>query len=64
MRGIGIYHEGLLPLLAELVQILSDEGLLTVIVTNETFHHFKVKCIFLTNIKNEEPTGIRLIRKS
>ena len=37
LRGIGIHHEGLLPLIKELTEILFQEKLIKVIFSTETF---------------------------
>jgi ATP-dependent RNA helicase DOB1 len=37
LRGIGIHHGGLLPLLKEVVEILFQEGLIKVLFATETF---------------------------
>lgn len=37
LRGIGIHHSGLLPLLKECIEILFGEGLLKVLFATETF---------------------------
>lgn len=37
LRGIGIHHSGLLPILKELVEILFQEGLVRILFATETF---------------------------
>lgn len=37
LRGIGIHHSGLLPLLKECIEILFGEGLLKILFATETF---------------------------
>ena len=37
MKGIGIHHSGMIPLLKEIVEILYTEGLLPVLLATETF---------------------------
>ncbi|CAJ0931950.1 unnamed protein product, partial [Mesorhabditis belari] len=37
LRGIGVHHSGLLPLIKEIVEILFGEGLLKVLFATETF---------------------------
>lgn len=37
LRGVGIHHSGLLPLLKECIEILFGEGLLKILFATETF---------------------------
>lgn len=37
LRGIGVHHSGLLPIVKEVVEILFSEGLLKVLFATETF---------------------------
>ena len=37
LRGIGVHHSGLLPILKELIEILFQEQLIKVLFATETF---------------------------
>ena len=37
MRGIGVHHSGLLPIIKEMVEMLFSKGLIKVLFATETF---------------------------
>ena len=53
-KGIGVHHEGLLPLAKEIVEILFQEGLVKVLFTTETFSlgiNMPARTVVFTNIE-------------
>lgn len=54
LRGIGIHHSGLLPIIKEIVEILFQEGLLKVLFATETFSiglNMPAKSVIFTSLK-------------
>ena len=53
MKGIGIHHSGMIPILKEIVEILYDKGLIKVLLATETFAmgvNMPTKTVIFTNV--------------
>ncbi|AFM98133.1 superfamily II RNA helicase [Encephalitozoon hellem ATCC 50504] len=64
MRGIGIHHSGLLPIIKEVVEILFQEGLLKVLFATETFSiglNMPAKSVVFTALKKFDGESMRLV---
>lgn len=64
MRGIGIHHSGLLPIIKEVVEILFQEGLLKVLFATETFSiglNMPAKSVIFTSLKKFDGENMRLV---
>ncbi|CAD25278.1 putative ATP-DEPENDENT RNA HELICASE (SKI2 SUBFAMILY) [Encephalitozoon cuniculi GB-M1] len=64
MRGIGIHHSGLLPIIKEVVEILFQEGLLKVLFATETFSiglNMPAKSVVFTALKKFDGEAMRLV---
>ncbi|KCZ75913.1 hypothetical protein H311_03099, partial [Anncaliia algerae PRA109] len=64
LRGIGIHHSGLLPILKEIVELLFQEGLLKILFATETFSiglNMPAKCVIFTSVKKFDGKELRLV---
>lgn len=64
MRGVGIHHSGLLPIIKEVVEILFQEGLLKVLFATETFSiglNMPAKSVVFTALKKFDGEAMRLV---
>jgi ATP-dependent RNA helicase DOB1 len=64
LRGIGIHHSGLLPLIKEVVEILFQEGLLRVLFATETFSiglNMPAKSVMFTALKKFDGERTRFV---
>lgn len=65
LRGVGIHHSGLLPILKEIVEILFQENLLKILFATETFSiglNMPAKSVIFTALKKFDGTERRTIR--
>ncbi|KAM0678285.1 Exosome RNA helicase MTR4 [Binucleata daphniae] len=64
LKGIGIHHSGLLPILKEIVEILFQEGLLKILFATETFSiglNMPARSVVFTNITKFDGEERRLL---
>ena len=64
LRGIGIHHGGLLPILKEIVEILFGEGLLKVLFATETFAmglNMPARTVIFTGIRKFDGKNMRSV---
>lgn len=64
LRGIGIHHSGLLPIIKEIVEILFCEGLLKCLFATETFSmgvNMPARTVLFTGIRKFDGTAKRLL---
>lgn len=63
IKGIGIHHSGLIPVLKEIVEILYSEGLLPLLLATETFAmgvNMPTKSVIFTELTKYD-NGVRLL---
>ncbi|KAL6176342.1 hypothetical protein ACLB2K_052976 [Fragaria x ananassa] len=64
MRGIGIHHSGLIPILKEVIEILFQEGLIKCLFATETFSiglNMPAKTVVFTNVRKFDGNKFRWI---
>ncbi|VTZ66196.1 ATP-dependent RNA helicase, putative [Plasmodium chabaudi chabaudi] len=64
LRGIGIHHGGLLPIIKEIIEIMFQESLLKVLFSTETFSmgiNMPAKTVVFTSLKKFDGVEKRLI---
>lgn len=64
LRGVGIHHSGLLPILKEIVEILFQENLLKILFATETFSiglNMPAKSVVFTALKKFDGTERRVV---
>ncbi|KAH9386550.1 ATP-dependent RNA helicase DOB1 [Nematocida major] len=64
MRGIGVHHSGLMPIVKEIIEILFQENLLKVLFATETFSiglNMPAKSVVFTSIKKFDGVQTRFI---
>eukprot|EP00899_Mesostigma_viride_P016139 jgi/Mesvir1/24526/Mv21867-RA.1 len=64
LRGIGVHHSGLLPILKEVIEILFQEGLLKVLFATETFSiglNMPAKTCVFTHVRKYDGDSFRWI---
>ncbi|KAL6180659.1 hypothetical protein ACLB2K_047320 [Fragaria x ananassa] len=64
MRGIGVHHSGLIPILKEVIEILFQEGLIKCLFATETFSiglNMPAKTVVFTNIRKFDGNKFRWI---
>ncbi|KAH3731542.1 DEAD/DEAH box helicase, partial [Pelomyxa schiedti] len=64
MRGIGIHHSGLLPILKEIIEILFQEGLIKALFATETFSmglNMPAKTVVFTSVRKFDGGSFRTI---
>ncbi|CAM9547544.1 unnamed protein product [Discosporangium mesarthrocarpum] len=64
MRGVGIHHGGLLPILKEVIEILFQEGLIKVLFATETFSiglNMPARTVVFTNTRKFDGKDFRWI---
>eukprot|EP00920_Eleutheroschizon_duboscqi_P017653 GHVT01042129.1.p1 GENE.GHVT01042129.1~~GHVT01042129.1.p1 ORF type:complete len:1092 (-),score=273.96 GHVT01042129.1:330-3425(-) len=67
LRGLGIHHGGLLPILKEMVEILFQRGLLRVLFATETFAmgvNMPAKSVVFTQIEKHDGQKVRSLLAS
>ncbi|EEB07295.1 ATP-dependent RNA helicase DOB1 [Schizosaccharomyces japonicus yFS275] len=66
-RGIGIHHSGMLPILREVVEILFQEGLITILFATETFSiglNMPARTVLFTEMQKFSGESFRWINSS
>ncbi|KAI5137790.1 ATP-dependent RNA helicase DOB1 [Nematocida ausubeli] len=64
LRGIGVHHSGLMPIVKEIIEILFQENLLKVLFATETFSiglNMPAKSVIFTSIKKFDGVQTRFI---
>ncbi|OVA01159.1 Helicase [Macleaya cordata] len=64
MRGIGVHHSGLLPILKEVIELLFQEGLIKCLFATETFSiglNMPAKTVVFTNVRKFDGDKFRWI---
>ncbi|KAL6178940.1 hypothetical protein ACLB2K_050457 [Fragaria x ananassa] len=64
MRGIGVHHSGLIPILKEVIEILFQEGLIKCLFATETFGiglNMPAKTVVFTNVRKFDGNKFRWI---
>ena len=64
VRGVGIHHGGLLPIIKEAIEILFQEGLLKILFATETFAmgiNMPAKTCIFTSLRKYDGETYRLI---
>ncbi|XP_024172476.1 DExH-box ATP-dependent RNA helicase DExH9 [Rosa chinensis] len=64
MRGIGVHHSGLIPILKEVIEILFQEGLIKCLFATETFSiglNMPAKTVVFTNVRKFDGNKFRWI---
>lgn len=64
MRGIGVHHGGLLPIVKEVVEILFSRGLVKVLFATETFAmgvNMPAKSVVFSHIRKHDGTNFRTL---
>lgn len=64
LRGIGVHHSGLLPILKEVIEILFQEGLLKVLFATETFSiglNMPARTVVFTNVRKFDGKDFRWV---
>lgn len=64
LRGIGVHHSGLMPIVKEIIEILFQENLLKVLFATETFSiglNMPAKAVVFTSIKKFDGVQTRFI---
>ena len=67
VKGIGVHHSGLLPILKETIEILFQEGLIKVLFATETFSiglNMPARTVVFTNVKKFDGVTQRPITSS
>ena len=67
VRGVGIHHGGLLPIVREVVEMLFEEGLLKVLFATETFAiglNMPARSVVFTATRKYDGTGVRTVSKA
>jgi len=62
LRGIGVHHGGLLPILKEMVEILCSRNLIKVLMATETFAmgvNMPMKCVVFNSIRKHDGRQFR-----
>ena len=65
IKGIGIHHSGMIPILKEIVEILYDRGLIKVLLATETFAmgvNMPTKTVIFTNLTKFDGNQKRMLR--
>eukprot|EP00966_Prymnesium_polylepis_P009610 221806-Prymnesium_polylepis.1 len=65
LRGVGVHHSGMLPLMRELVEILFAEGLLRLLVATETVAmglNLPARTVIFTAVHKFDGQALRLMR--
>ena len=64
VRGVGIHHGGLLPIIKETIEILFQEGLLKILFATETFAmgiNMPAKTCIFTSLRKYDGSEYRMI---
>lgn len=64
LRGVGIHHSGLLPIIREVVELLFQESLIRVLFATETFAiglNMPAKTVIFTSLRKFDGTSRRLL---
>lgn len=64
LRGVGIHHSGLLPILREIIEILFQESLIKLLFATETFSiglNMPAKTVLFTSLRKFDGTTRRLL---
>lgn len=64
MRGIGIHHSGLLPIIKEVVELMFHEGLIKCLFATETFAmgvNMPARSVLFTNVRKFDGSGYRVL---
>ncbi len=67
VRGIGVHHSGLLPILKETIEILFQEGLIKVLFATETFSiglNMPAKTVVFTDVRKFDGVSLRWVTPS
>jgi hypothetical protein len=62
LRGIGVHHSGLLPILKEVVEMLFSRGLVRILFATETFAmgvNMPARCVVMNGIRKHDGTRFR-----
>lgn len=62
MRGIGVHHGGLLPIIKEMVEMLFARGLVKILFATETFAmgvNMPARCVVFDSTRKHDGTGFR-----
>ncbi|XP_045618795.1 superkiller complex protein 2-like [Procambarus clarkii] len=62
LKGIGIHHSGILPILKEVVEMLFAKGLVKLLFATETFAmgvNMPARCVIFDSIRKHDGTGFR-----
>ncbi|XP_071551875.1 superkiller complex protein 2 [Panulirus ornatus] len=62
MKGIGVHHSGILPILKEVVEMLFAKGLVKLLFATETFAmgvNMPARCVVFDSIRKHDGTGFR-----
>jgi superfamily II RNA helicase len=65
LKGVGIHHSGLLPILKEILEILFSKGLIKVLFATETFAigvNMPTKTVIFTEVEKFDNSGKRFLR--
>lgn len=67
LKGIGVHHSGILPVLREIVEILFHEGLIKILFATETFAvgvNMPTKTVIFTDLCKHTKDGRRLLNSA
>nr|XP_053635360.1 SKI2 subunit of superkiller complex protein-like [Cherax quadricarinatus] len=62
LKGIGVHHSGILPILKEVVEMLFAKGLVKLLFATETFAmgvNMPARCVVFDSIRKHDGTGFR-----
>jgi superfamily II RNA helicase len=65
LKGIGVHHSGLIPVLKEIIEILFSKGLIKVLFATETFAvgvNMPTKTVIFTELSKFDDNGLRNLR--